>query len=392
MPYHALTLTRAAAATLAQGRRDLALDIVPEAERCEAGQPVRLMSPEGEVVALALVDRDNALVRVLGLEGEGYMAPDLRLFRDRVQRAISLRRALGLAREHTPHRLIHGAGDGLPGWALDVYGDYAVLYAYSRALFVLGRALAGVVLEELGVRGVVLKLRAREASAGAPKQEIIGEEPPERVIIEEAGLSFEVHLGAALNVGFFSDMREHRARLRQLAPERSVLNLFSYTGSLSVAAARAGARSVTSVDLSAGVQRWARANFELNRLPLEPHRFETGEVTAFLKKAARAGETFELIIVDPPTHSAARAGAWSMRKDYPDLIVRTCELLPRGGLLWLSANSRELPSLPDLARGAFERAKRSAQLLNVGGLPPDYPTLPAQPEDRYLQVSLFCVW
>src|SRR5688572_8355212 len=171
MAYHALTLTRAAAAILAHGRRDLALDIVPDADRCEAGQPVRLMSPEGELAAFALVDRDNALVRVLGLAEEGYSAPDVRLFRERLQRALRLRRALGLAREQTPHRVIHGAGDGLPGWALDVYGDYAVLYAYSRALFVLGRSLAAVAREELGVRGVVLKLRAREASAGAPKQE-----------------------------------------------------------------------------------------------------------------------------------------------------------------------------------------------------------------------------
>ena len=98
-----------------------------------------------------------------------------------------------------------------------------------------------------------------------------------------------------------------------------------------------------------------------------------------MKKAAREGEKFDVIIVDPPTYSAARAGAWSMRKDYPELIVRTCALLESGGLLWLSANARELPPLPEVARAAFARAQRSAQLLEVGSLPPDYPTLPAQP-------------
>jgi 23S rRNA (cytosine1962-C5)-methyltransferase len=207
-------------------------------------------------------------------------------------------------------------------------------------------------------------------------------------VVQEAGVSYEVHLGSGLNVGLFTDMREHRLRLARFARERAVLNLFSYTGSLSVAAARAGARLVTSVDLSGGVQRWARENFRLSDLPVEPHRFETGEVTAFLKKAARDGERYDLIIADPPTYSAARASAWSMRKDYPELIGRAAALLPRGGLLWLSANRRDMPPLPELALEALERAQRSASLLEQGGLPPDYPTLLAQPQDRYLQVCL----
>jgi 23S rRNA (cytosine1962-C5)-methyltransferase len=158
-----------------------------------------------------------------------------------------------------------------------------------------------------------------------------------------------------------------------------------------VAAALAGAERVTSVDLSNGVQSWARENFKLNGLDPNDHRFETNEVSAFMKKAARNGDRYDVVIVDPPTYSAARAGAWSMKKDYPDLIVRAVELLPRGGLLWLSANARDLPPLPQLALEAFARAKRPAQLLEVGGLPPDYPTLPGQPSDRYLQVTLFCV-
>jgi len=71
--------------------------------------------------------------------------------------------------------------------------------------------------------------------------------------------------------------------------------------------------------------------------------------------------------------------------------VRACALLPPAGLLWLAANRRDLPPLAELAREGFERAKRSARLLEVGGLPPDYPTLLAQPHDRYLQQALFSV-
>jgi 23S rRNA (cytosine1962-C5)-methyltransferase len=391
MAHHALTLSPEAHDHVATGLRDMPVGAVAGAERCEPGQPVRLMSPAGELAALAIADPENALLRVMATAEEGYSSIDARFLRARVKRAVALRAQFGLVRQRTSHRLLNGAGDGLPGFGADVYADHAVLYAYSRGLLSPARLLAELLMEELGLSGVVLKLRGREAAQSSIKQEIVGTSPAERIIVHEEGVPFEVHLLGGLNVGLFTDMREHRSFLQRFVGGKRVLNVFSYTGSLSVAAARAGASAVTSVDLAAGVQRWARANFELSQLDPSLYHFETQEVMAFFKKAGREGQRFDVIIVDPPTYSAARAGAWSMRKDYPELISRAIALLPSGGLLWLSANARDLPPLPLLARDAFARAKRSGQVLSMGGLPPDYPTLPAQPEDRYLQVSLFSV-
>jgi 23S rRNA (cytosine1962-C5)-methyltransferase len=391
MAHHALTLTAEVTGWLRSGQRDVPIESVAGAARCEPGQPVRLMTPAGELCALGVADPENDLIRVMALDREGFSALDARFVRARLERSLGLRARFGLDRERTTHRLLNGAGDGLPGIAADVYGQHVVLYAYSRGLFGLSRLVAEQLVEEHGSSGVVIKLRGRDAAQSAIKQEIVGSAPAERIVVHEEGVPYEVHLTSGLNVGLFTDMREHRQLLARYVKDRRVLNTFSYTGSLSVAAARAGASSVTSVDLAAGVQKWARANFSLSGLDPDRHRFITQEVTSFMKKAARDGETFDVIIVDPPTYSAARAGAWSMRKDYPDMIERAVALLAPGGLLWLSANSRELPPLPGLAREAFARAERSGQVLSVGGLPPDYPTLPGQPEDRYLQVSLFCV-
>jgi 23S rRNA (cytosine1962-C5)-methyltransferase len=391
MALHALTLSPDVNGSLETGLRDIPLESIAGAERCEPGQPMRLMSPAGSLAALAVADPENTLMRVMATADEGYTNLDARFLRTRVQRALALRTHFGLTRQHTSHRVINGAGDGLPGFGADVYGEFAVLYAYSRGLLTLGRTLAELLVEQLGLAGVVLKLRGRDAAQNSVKQEIVGTAPAERMVVHEEGVPFEVHLLGGLNVGLFTDMREHRSLLHRFVAGKSVLNTFSYTGSLSVAAARAGATTVTSVDLAAGVHRWARTNFELSQLDPNPHRFETQEVTAFFKRAEREGQTFDVIIVDPPTYSAARAGAWSMRKDYPELIARAAALVSSGGLLWLSANARDLPPLPQLARQAFARAKRTGQVISMGGLPPDYPTLPAQPEDRYLQVSLFCV-
>ena len=80
-----------------------------------------------------------------------------------------------------------------------------------------------------------------------------------------------------------------------------------------------------------------------------------------------------------------------MKRDYPELIQRTVSVLAEDALLWLSANARDLGNLVDIARGALEASKRDAQLLEVGGVPPDYPTRPAHPQDRYLQRTLFRV-
>ena len=390
MAHYALTLTPEVTGWLRSGQRDVPLESVAGAERCEPGQPVRLMTPAGELCGLAIADPENELIRVMALADEGFTALDVHFVRARLERALALRARFGLDRQRTTHRILNGSGDGLPGITGDVYGEHAVLYAYSRGLFSTGRTVAEQLVEEHGLLGVVVKLRGRDAAQSSIKQEIIGQAPPERLVAHEEGVPFEVHLSSGLNVGLFTDMREHRQLLSRYVKGKRVLNTFSYTGSLSVAAARAGASSVTSVDLASGVQKWARANFELSGLDPGAHTFITQEVTSFMKRAARDGETFDVIIVDPPTYSAARAGAWSMRKDYPDLIARALALLGRGGLLWLSANARELPPLPGLARDAFARAGRWGQVLSVGGLPPDYPTLPAQPEDRYLQVSLFC--
>jgi 23S rRNA (cytosine1962-C5)-methyltransferase len=391
MAYHALTLTADQVTALESGRRDLALGSVPGAERCEPGQPVRLMAPAGALAALGVADPENELVRAMAVADEGFLALDASFVRRRLESALALRAAFGLTRERTTHRAVNGGGDGLPGLAVDVYGDYAVLYSYSKGLMQLGRVLAQELVSALGLSGVVVKLRARDSAQNAIKQEVVGSTPPDSLIVHEQGVPYEVHLMSGLNVGLFTDMREHRARLSRFVSGRTVLNTFSYTGSLSVVAARSGASKVTSVDLSSGVHRWARANFELSGLSPDLHRFETQEITGYMKKAARAGDLFDVVIVDPPTVSAARAGSWSMRKDYPELMVRACALLAPRGLLWLAANARDLPPLTEIARGALLRAKRPGRLLEIGGLPPDYPTLPAQPEDRYLQLNVFAV-
>ena len=158
----------------------------------------------------------------------------------------------------------------------------------------------------------------------------------------------------------------------------------------SVAAVLGGAREVVSVDLSSGVLRWARENFRLAGLDPELHRFHTDDTMRYLRQAARAGEIFDLVILDPPTYSAARAAAWSMKKDLAEVIARALALLPPGGVLWLCCNSHQLTDaeLELRLQEGVRAAGRTVTLLESGGLPPDYPTVITSREERYLRLRV----
>jgi 23S rRNA (cytosine1962-C5)-methyltransferase len=385
-----LTLSPAAAALVERGGRDIPLPLVEAGAALERGGPVRLARASGDPIGLGLIDRENALLRVMVGPGEPFRDLDSAFLAARVEAALGARRTLGLASPDAAYRLLNGAGDQLPGLLVDVFGRWAVVHSLGGDLLPLARDLADVVIGSADLHGVVVKRRSRGAAArGELLQEIRGVPPPGRLNVTEGDLRFEVHLLGGLNVGLFTDMREERRAIAALAKGRSVLNGFSYTGTLSVASARGGAAHVASVDLSAGVQRWARDNFRLNGLvPRDPiFRFPVSDVGRFLDSAASEGRRYDLVLLDPPAFSSARGAPFTVDRDYPALVAKACALLPPGGVVWLACNARG-SSLDEIARLGFERAGRRATLLARRGLPPDHPTLDAQPQDHYLQVAV----
>lgn len=381
------------AAYIAGGGRDVELDRVPAATSLAAGASVRLEDDRGEDLGLALVDPDNRKLRVMAVAADGFPRIDGALLGWRVERALAWRRQLGLPGDDACYRLLHGAGDGVPGFTCDVLGGHAVLYVYAPALLPSARLLAEAVRGFVGLGatgGVVVKVRAR-GGADDVEQEVVGPAPPERYVAHEHGVPFEIHPHGGLNVGLFTDMREQRrggTGLGRFVAGRTVLNLFSYTGALSVASAKAGAAAVVSVDTSAGVQAWAQGNFARAGLTADPRRwrFETGDAIRFLQRAQRTKERHEVVLIDPPTFSPARGTPWTLERDYPPLIALAAEVAGPGGVLWLAANSHELGSLAKLVGKGLRAAGRTGVIVDQGGLPPDYPTVAAQPRDRYLQI------
>jgi 23S rRNA (cytosine1962-C5)-methyltransferase len=414
MSLHGVAVTATGAQRLREQHPQLPLTDLAggAAAGLEPGRPLRLLATTGgEALAAGVADPENELVRIwraadggtgTGTDGGSAIhAFDATFFRAHVRRALALRQMLGLADGESAYRLLNAEGDGLGGLTADVYGPYAVVTALSRGLGNHARALAEAVLAilpgaALPLRGAVLKVRLK-AQGNSPertKDQVLGEEPPAKLIVRENGVPYEVHLRGGINVGLFSDMRAHRAGLARFVRERRVLNTFAYTGALSLAAARGGAAAVTSVDLASGPLAWARENFRLSGIDPEAPRFrwETSDVFRFLDAERERGATYDLIILDPPTVSGARATSWAQKRDYPDLIAAACALLPEdGGHLWVSSNTHRGPGILKHIEAGLARAARPAALLEVGGLPPDFPTPVGWPAARYLEVCQLAV-
>lgn len=194
---------------------------------------------------------------------------------------------------------------------------------------------------------LVLKSRAR--GKGGSKYGRFAERE-EFLIVEEGGLRFLVNLRDRIDTGLFLDHRLVRARVRELARDHDVLNLFAYTGAASVYAAAGGARSTTSVDLSQVYLEWAARNLELNGFVGASHRLARADAMAFVREDRRL---YGLIYVDPPTYSnSKRADDFDVQRDHVALLEGCGRRLHDDGVIVFSNNYRRFKlDAETLARG-----------------------------------------
>jgi 23S rRNA (cytosine1962-C5)-methyltransferase len=184
-----------------------------------------------------------------------------------------------------------------------------------------------------------------------------------RTIATEGFLKYGIDFAAGHSVGLFLDQRENRRHVRAMKPKR-LLNCFAYTCSFSVVAAHAGAKTV-NVDLSQKSLARGRENFALNSLATNDHRFIADDVRPVLRRLARRGEKFDMIILDPPTFSRARHGrAFHVETDFEDLLIDALALAQRDARILLSSNCATMREriLEIMARACLKRIGRAGRL------------------------------
>lgn len=356
------------------------------------GAPIELVDPDGDFVARGIFDGETAIaVRVLTRDPGQQVGPEL--IGPRVASAVALRRRLLDLDALEAVRLVNAEGDGLPAIVVDRYGDFLVVQLFSGAVEGFRNALFDALEAQLSPRGIYEQRRYRPLSGDAPPRvaaELVrGQPAPVELEVGEAPLRFHCDVTAPLSTGLFADLREGRRAIATWARDRRVLNLFSYTGAISVYAAHGGAASVTSVDVAAKAHARARRNFALNDLDPEKPEWVVGDAFKVLAKFAERDRRFDMVAIDPPAFASGSRGGkpWSAVKDYGELVAAALSVLEPGGVLAAASSTHKL-GLHDfelaLADGAM-RARTNLRIVDRRWLPPDFPTTPGFPEGNYLK-------
>ncbi len=229
--------------------------------------------------------------------------------------------------------------------AIDVYNDWVVVQEYAapkdvpeeKAKQRLQEALIHIP-KVLGIPSSKMTLKVRKQKLGKEQYEKV-DGKGQRVIVHENQAQFYINPTDYLDVGLFLDHRDTRLMFKQHCANKDVLNLFAYTGSVSVHAAQAKAKSVTTVDMSNTYLDWAKDNFALNKLN---GAFQFIQADC-LKWLAHNHAKYDLMFIDPPSFSNSKRmdDTWDVQRDHVALLTDAKEGLKAGGKIFFSTNLRQ---------------------------------------------------
>jgi 23S rRNA (cytosine1962-C5)-methyltransferase len=291
-------------------------------------------------------------------------------FGPKLAAALERRSKLAADPETNAYRLINRAADGFPDLAVDRYANVLVahLYTHGRRTTPPKRLLEALAAET-GAESVYIKYRPDQGSVLdeearqdlAPPKPLVGRAVDELEVLENR-LRFIIRPGDGLSTGLFLDMRETRAWVGARSGGRTVLNCFAYTCGFGLAAWRGGAARAVNVDVSRRYLDWGRANAERNGFAPPATDLIFGDVFDWLKRFGRRGQTFDLVILDPPSFATTRQTRFSVERDYAGLVALAAPLVAPGGELLACANTHTLP-----ARSFTAMVKEGLELAGVKG-------------------------
>lgn len=270
------------------------------------------------------------------------------------------------------YRWINGESDGLPGLVADLYSGTLVLKLYTAAWIPHLRAILAGLKDACPFERLVLRMnrsmrKAPEHLHGLQDGQILaGDALAGPVVFQENGIRFEADPVEGQKTGFFLDQRDNRSRVGALSRGLDVLNVFSYTGGFSVYAARGGARSVTSVDISRPAIEAAERNLALNRehpaVQACHHQGIAEDAFAVLETLSREGRRFGLVILDPPMFAQSAGQVEPALRAYGRLTQLGLSVLERGGVLVQASCSNRVRS-EDFFRVVEETASERGRPL-----------------------------
>ena len=267
-------------------------------------------------------------------------------FKTRLQAAVRLRAPLNelpAERATSGYRLVHGENDGLPGLVIDRYAGTLVIKLYTSAWIPHLKEFIPALAQVSPAERLILRLsrslvKQTEFLSGLRDGQVLCGAPiADPILFQENGLFFEADPILGQKTGFFLDQRDNRARVELLSKDRSVLNVFAYTGGFSVYAARGGARQVVSVDISSTAMQCAIRNMALNQqvpnVTAAAHETVSADAFETLTRLGTEKRYFDMVIIDPPMFAQNQSQIAAGVHAYQRLTQLGLGVLRAGGVL-----------------------------------------------------------
>ena len=382
--------------------------ILPKGRRARAGSPW-IFSNEIRMDEAAKAITPGAVVNVRGEDGRafgtGYFNPKsliaIRLFADdcdvvidadffaaRITRAVALRAAVY---DKPYYRLFHAEGDGVPGLVIDRFGDTVTVQIGTAGMERQITAITMALDATIKPKTIILRADApSRALEGLDSYVKIVKGEGHRIAVEENGVRYVADLTEGQKTGWYYDQRDNRAFIAQFVRGKSVLDAFSYTGAFGLLAAKAGAKEVVCLDSSAPALAIAEETSRANGLKIQAVKADVFEELARLKEA---GETFDIVLADPPPFVKSKKDLEAGARAYRKLARMAADVTAPNGVLMVASCSHNIPPERFAAECAagLERTGRRAALIRQSGAGVDHPVHPLLPESAYLKALFYAL-
>ena len=350
----------------------------------EPGEMVNVLSAEGKNLGSAYVN-PHSLIAARVYDETKHCELNQDWFEQRLLRALSLREMMF---DKPYYRLIFSEGDSIPGLIVDRFDDCFVLQINTAGLDAVKELLLAALENLFDPKIIVLrndsasrKLESLEQSVDLIKGEIT-----EDICLEENGVKYQVDVLRGQKTGWFYDQRISRKNMMSQVKEKTVLDIFSYTGSWSICAASAGASEVTAVDVSQAALDCLVKNAEINEVQ---DRVTTicDDAFAAMQTMSHEKQLFDVVFIDPPAFIKRKKDIKEGQQAYTRANRLAMNLVKPGGLLISSSCSYHMSqaNLQNSLLKASRKLKRPIQVLSYGHQGPDHPIHPAIEESAYLK-------
>ncbi len=351
------------------------------------GEDVVVYDNAGKFLGLGHYQKTGSIsVRVYSFD---EILPGREFWKEKILNAISTRKALGYIDnlQTNVFRIIHGEGDGFPGFICDFYNGILVFQAHSLGMWKLEETFKDIFLEIWPDKITAIYDKSDKTlpkSEGVTPQNrfLFGSESEK--IVSEYGMKFLVNVIEGQKTGYFIDQRENRNLLRKYSLGKTVLNMFCYTGGFSVSSLKGGAKSVTSVDASQTAIDLTVKNGELNGFK-DNHEALATDAFEYLDKMEK--NRFDLIILDPPAFAKHANVVNQAVKGYQRINRAAMEKIAPNSILFTFSCSQAIDKLTFrmAVMEASIQAKRKVKILHQLSQPEDHPISIYHPEGEYLK-------